>query len=394
MWVATADLPQGGGHPFYERLNQILNAAGFDAFVEQLCAPFYARMGRPSLAPGRYFRLLLVGYFEGLDSERAIAWRAADSLSLRSFLRLAPPASPPDHSTISRTRRLLSVEAHEAVFAWVVQQLADAGLVRGTTVGIDATTLEANAALRSIVRRDTGEDSPSFLTRLAEASGMATPTRAELARFDRPRKKKTSNADWTHPHDPDARVTKMKDGRTHLAHKAEHTVDLVTGAVVGVTVQGADTGDTASMVETPIAAAEGCSTFRFATPNVWPRPGSSPRWAAAATRMTTPWPNPPSVSTRPTSSTVAHLGAPSTQSNWPRSTGSTGSITGASSPRSAMSLRSSAKRSTIAVRKLESWWQESRNSVSGQPGTVQQRARRLGGRKSRCAEATSEPENL
>ena len=256
MWVATADLPQGGGHPFYERLNQILNATGFDAFVEQLCAPFYARMGRPSLAPGRYFRLLLVGYFEGLDSERAIAWRAADSLSLRSFLRLAPPAAPPDHSTISRTRRLLSVETHEAVFTWVLQQLADAGLVRGRTVGIDATTLEANAALRSIVRRETGEDYTTFLTRLAEASGIATPTRAELARFDRSRNKKTSNAEWTHPHDPDARVTKMKDGRTHLAHKAEHTVDLETGAVVGVTVQGADTGDTASMVETLIAAAE------------------------------------------------------------------------------------------------------------------------------------------
>ena len=135
MWVATADLPQGGGHPFYERLNQILNATGFDAFVEQLCAPFYARMGRPSLAPGRYFRLLLVGYFEGLDSERAIAWRAADSLSLRSFLRLAPPSAPPDHSTISRTRRLLSVETHEAVFTWVLQQLADAGLVQGQDGG-------------------------------------------------------------------------------------------------------------------------------------------------------------------------------------------------------------------------------------------------------------------
>ena len=174
--------------------------------------------------PGRYFRLLLVGYFEGLDSERAIAWRAADSLSLRSFLRLAPPSAPPDHSTISRTR-LLSVETHEAVFTWVLQQLADAGLVRGRTVGIDATTLEANAALRSIVRRETGEDYTTFLTRLAEASGIATPTRAELARFDRSRKKKTSNAEWTHPHDPDARVTKMKDGRTHLAHKAEHTVD-------------------------------------------------------------------------------------------------------------------------------------------------------------------------
>ena len=257
MWVATADLPRGAGHPFYERLNQILGKAGFDAFVEGLCASFYARMGRPSLAPGRYFRLLLVGYFEGLDSERAIAWRAADSLSLRAFLRLAPLAAPPDHSTISRTRRLLSVETHQAVFTWVLEQLAAAGLVQGKTVGIDATTLEANAALRSIVRRDTGEDYTAFLTRLAEASGIATPTRAELARFDRSRKKQktTSNAEWTHPQDPDARVTKMKDGRTHLAHKAEQAVDLETGAVVGVTVQGADTGDTTTLVETLIAAA-------------------------------------------------------------------------------------------------------------------------------------------
>ena len=235
MWVATTDLPRNAGHPFYERLNRILSAAGFDAFVEGLCARFYTTMGRPGLAPGRYFRLLLLGYFEGLDSERAIAWRAADSLSLRAFLHLAPPAAPPDHSTISRTRRLFPVETHQVVFTWVLQQLAEAGLVQGKTVGIDATTLEANAAMRSIVRRDTGEDYTAFLTRLAKVSGIETPTAADLARFDWKRKKKTSNKEWTHPHDPDAKVAKMKDGRTHMAHKAEHAVDLETGAVVGVT---------------------------------------------------------------------------------------------------------------------------------------------------------------
>ena len=256
MSVATTDLPRNAGHPFYERLNWILSAAGFDAFVGGLCARFYTTMGQPSLAPGRYFRLLLLGYFEGLDSERAIAWRAADSLSLRAFLNLAPPAAPPDHSTISRTRRLFPVETHQAVFTWVLQQLADAGLVQGKTVGVDATTLEANAAMRSIVRRDTGEDYTAFLTRLAKASGIETPTAADLARFDRKRKKKTSNKEWTHPHDPDAKVAKMKDGRTHLAHKADHAVDLEAGAVVGVTIQGADTGDTTTMVETVIAAAE------------------------------------------------------------------------------------------------------------------------------------------
>ncbi len=257
MWVATADLPKSAGHPFYERLNRTLDEAGFDAFVEAQCAAFYADgVGRPSLAPGRYFRLLLLGYFEGLDSERAIAWRAADSLSIREFLDFALHEAPPDHSTLSRTRRLIDLETHQAVFTWVLQRLADAHLVQGYTIGIDATTLEANAAMRSIVRRDTGEGYDAWLTRLAEASGIATPTRAELARFDRTRKKKGSNDDWTNPHDPDAKITKMKDGRTHLAHTAEHAVDLETGAIVGVTVQDADEGDTTTMVETLITAAE------------------------------------------------------------------------------------------------------------------------------------------
>ncbi len=257
MWVATSDLPRSAGHPFYERLNRVLDDAGFDAFVEAQCAPFYADdIGRPSLAPGRYFRLLLLGYFEGLDSERAIAWRAADSLSIRHFLDFELHDAPPDHSTLSRTRRLIDVETHQAVFTWVLQRLADAQLVKGRTLGIDATTLEANAALRSIVRRDTGEEYEAWLTRLAEASGLTTPTRAELARFDRKRKKKGSNDDWTHPQDPDAKITKMKDGRTHLAHTAEHAVDLETGAVVGVTVQDADDGDTTTMVETLITAAD------------------------------------------------------------------------------------------------------------------------------------------
>ena len=257
MWVPTADLPKSAGHPFYERLNRVLDDAGFDAFVEAQCASFYADgVGRPSLAPGRYFRLLLLGYFEGLDSERAIAWRAADSLSIRTFWDFALHEAPPDHSTLSRTRRLIDLETHQAVFTWVLQRLADATLVVGRTVGIDATTLEANAAMRSIVRRDTGESYDAFLTRLAEASGLTTPTRAELARFDRTRKKKGSNADWTHPHDPDAKIAKMKDGRTHLAHTAEHAVDLETGAIVGVTVQDASAGDTTTLVDTLVTAAE------------------------------------------------------------------------------------------------------------------------------------------
>ena len=257
IWIATSDLPRTAAHPFYERINRILDKVGFDAHVERLCAPFYAAtMGRPSLAPGRYFRLLVVGYFEGLESERAIAWRTADSFALRGFLDLELVETPPDHSTISRTRRLIDLETHQAVFTWILERLAEAGLVKGKTVGIDATTLEANAALRSIVRRDTGESYQEFLTQLAEASGIKTPTREDLARLDRKRKNKGSNDDWTHPHDPDAKITKMKDGRTHLAHKAEHAVDLETGAVVAVTVQGADQGDTTTSIKTLIEAAE------------------------------------------------------------------------------------------------------------------------------------------
>jgi transposase len=261
IWIASSDLPRTAAHPFYERLNRILDKAGFDAQVEELCARFYAQtMGRPSLAPGRYFRLLLIGYFEGLDSERAIAWRGADSFALRRFLDMELVEAPPDHSTISRTRRLIDLETHREVFTWILKQVAEAGLVNGKTVGIDATTLEANAALRSIVRRDSGESYQEFLTQLAQASGIETPTREDLARLDRKRKNKGSNDDWTHPHDPDAKITKMKDGRTHLAHKAEQAVDLETGAVVGVTVQGADQGDTTTSIETLIEAAEQIET--------------------------------------------------------------------------------------------------------------------------------------
>ena len=251
LWVPTSSLAKSPGHPFYERLSRLLDDEGFDAFVEGECARFYApKMGRPSLVPGVYFRLLLIGYFEGIDSERGVAWRVADSFALREFLRFELSDATPDHSTISRTRRLIDLETHQAVFDWVVRVLARSGLVKGKTLGIDATTLEANAALRSIVRRDTGESYEQFLERLARASGIETPTREDLTRLDRKRKKKGSNDDWMNPHDPDAKITKMKDGRTHLAHKAEHAHDMDTGAVIAVTVQPANRGDTSSIETT------------------------------------------------------------------------------------------------------------------------------------------------
>ena len=191
LWVATSDLPRSPSHPFYDRLNALLDAHDFDRFVERLCAGFYAPvMGRPSLPPGRYFRLLLVGYFEGLDAERAIAWRATDSLAVRTFLRLPLDEPAPDHSTLSRTRRLIDVDTHRAVFTWIQARLVEAGLFKGKTIAIDATTLEANAAMRSIVRRDTGDSYQQFLIGLAKASGIETPTRDDLARLDRKRKRR------------------------------------------------------------------------------------------------------------------------------------------------------------------------------------------------------------
>jgi len=263
MWVESESLPSSPGHPFYERLNAELGAHGFDVYVEEVCAPFYAaKMGRPSLAPGVYFRMLLVGYFERIDSERGIAWRCSDSLALRHFLGCGIEECLPDHSTVSRTRRLIDVETHEAIFVWVLRVLGEAGLVKGKTIGIDATTLEANAALRSIIRRETGESYDEFLEGLANASGIETPTRQDLVKLDRKRKKKTSNDDWQHPHDPDAQVTKMKDGRTHEAHKDEHAVDLDTGAIVAVTLHGGAVGDTSSVLHTLAEVAENIETLR------------------------------------------------------------------------------------------------------------------------------------
>jgi transposase len=261
LWVETAALRQSPGHPFYEKLNEIFREHGFDAFVENRCAQYYhEKMGRPSIAPGIYFRMLLIGYFEGIDSERGIAWRVADSLGLRRFLGCDLSASTPDHSSVSRTRRMMEIETHQEVFGWVLTLLAKENLLKGKTLGIDATTLEANAALRSIVRRDTGEKYNEYLTGLAKASGIETPTRADLTKLDKKRPKKGSNKDWEHPHDPDAKIGKMKDGRTHLLHKAEHATDMETGAVVAVVLAGGDEGDTESGPKTLMQAQENLKT--------------------------------------------------------------------------------------------------------------------------------------
>jgi transposase len=258
MLVSWAEMPRSPGHVFYDCLQSELVAAGFDGFVEGLCAPHYAaRRGRPSLPPGRYFRMLLVGYFEGIDSERGLEWRCADSLSLREFLRLGERDPVPDHSWLSRTRGRLPLELHDQVFTWVLQRLAEHGLLKGERIGLDASTMEANAALRTIVRRDSGESYRTMLTRMAVESGIETPTAEDLIRLDRKRKGKTlSNADWQSPTDPDARIAKLKDGRTHLAYKPEHAVDLDSGAVIAAEVHPADRGDTTTLPGTLASATE------------------------------------------------------------------------------------------------------------------------------------------
>jgi transposase len=257
LWVVSAEVAQAPAHAFYERLNEVLERHGFDQKVEHLCRRYYKKpYGRPSITPGTYFRALLLGYFEGIDSERGIAWRLADSLSLRKFLGYALTEETPDHSTLSRTRRLYWLETHKAVFRWVLKILAEEGLIEGKTVAVDATTLEANAALRSLVRRENGQSYEDYLKELAKAAGIDKPTREQLARLDRKRKKKGSNKEWKNPHDADARITKMKDGSTHLAHKAEHAVDLSSGALLAVTVQGADQGDTTTIHHTLAEAGE------------------------------------------------------------------------------------------------------------------------------------------
>ena len=267
LFVSTADLNLRP-HPFYEAVNRVLDAHQFDPFAEQLCARSYddgEQGGRPGLAPGTYFRCLLVGYFEGIDSERGIDWRCNDSNSLKLFLGVPCDRPAPDHWTLSRTRRLIDLETHQEVFQYVLEVLANHGLVHGKTAGIDSTALEANAAMRSTVRRDTGEGYREFLTRLAKESGIGTPTREDLARVDKTRKNKASNDDWHNPHDPDAKITKTKDGTTHLAHKAEHAVDLGEqghGAILAVNVCDAAAGDTATVVDTIVQATENLAGLR------------------------------------------------------------------------------------------------------------------------------------
>jgi transposase len=257
MWVATANLPRSVGHIFYRKLNRLLAEADFDRTVEEMCEPYYhAHLGRPSIPPGVYFRMLLVGYYEGIGSQRGIAWRCGDSLSLREFLGIPLTEETPDHSSLTRVRDRLPLETHAAVFQWVLALAAEKKMLPGKTVAVDATTLEADAAMKSIVRRDTGEDWNEYLRRLMkEREGVENPTDEEIRRFDKQRKdKRVSNDEWVSETDPDSRITKMKDGTTHLAYKAEHVVDLKTELVLAASIRHADEGDADTMVDSVMEA--------------------------------------------------------------------------------------------------------------------------------------------
>jgi transposase len=251
LFILTEGLPKSSGHPFYQALNRLLAEADFDRWIEKRCRPYYdapGTRGRPSIPPGVYFRMLLVGYFENLSSQRAIAWRCADSLSLRQFLGTPLSQSTPDHSTLTNTRQRLPQEVYDEVFQFVLKLAAEKKLLSAKTVGVDSTLLEADAAMKSIVRRDTGEDWKEYVTRLMREEGVIEaedePTDEEIRRFDKKRQdKKVSNEEWKSPTDSDARITKMKDGRTHLAYKAEHVVDLESELILSANIHTADHGD-------------------------------------------------------------------------------------------------------------------------------------------------------
>lgn len=262
FWTPTAALSTGPGHVFYDKLNQVLAQAGFDKIIEELCRPYYARTGRASIPPGVYFRMLLIGYLEGIDSQRGVAWRCEDSLSLRRFLGIPLGAETPDHSSLTRIRDRLPLNIHEQVFQQVLSIIDQHGLLSLKAVGVDSTLLEANAAMKSIVRKDSGEDWKAYLKRLMQEQGLIEegddPSDEELRRFDKTRnkqgKKKVSNAEWESSSDPDSRIVKMKDGRTHLGYKAEHVVDLENEIILSATVHHGTDSDAGALLESVVNA--------------------------------------------------------------------------------------------------------------------------------------------
>lgn len=267
MWVNQHQLPKGQGHPFYSRLNDLLAKDGFDSWAEELCAPCFASKGRPSIPPGVYFRMLFIGYLEGFASDRAVAWNCQDRLSLRAFLGIPLHESTPDHSSLSIWRQRLPMEVYRAAFQRILAIVRQQGLISAYAAGVDSTTIEANASLKRLARKDSGASYLDYVKGLMRDAGEEPVDTAAVARFDRKRKK-LSNRHWRSTTDPDSRITKMKDGTTHLAYKSEHAVDLSSGALLAAEVHAGDCGDTSSMEETLDAANENLASLGDEAPEI------------------------------------------------------------------------------------------------------------------------------
>jgi hypothetical protein len=256
FWVPAEKLSEGPRNAFYDRLNQVLAKIDFDRKLEAAAKPYYQTTGRKGLPPGVYFRMLFIGYFEDISSQRGIAWRCEDSRSLARFLGYGPGEQTPDHSTLSVTQNRLPIEIHHLAFELVLQAANEHGLLKGKTIGVDATDLEANASMKNIIRRDNGDDYREYVRKLyEEETDKSDPDDDELRRFDKGRKnKKLSNEEWVSTTDDDARIGKMKDGRTHMKYKAENAVDLETEIIVAAEIYHGDRGDTSTIEDTVIAA--------------------------------------------------------------------------------------------------------------------------------------------
>ena len=258
FWVARHDVARGQASRFYDKLNETLDAMDFTANVHHLCAPLYSHgeKGRPPIDPAVYFKMLMVGFLENLPSERAIAARCGDSLMIRRFLGYDLDEDTPHHSSFTVIRQRLSKEIYQAVFDIILEALRRHGLLRGKNLGIDSSVMEANASLRALEHRNTGEAYWDYVSRLAAQAGVDAQDESAVRRFDKQRPgRKTSNKEWVNPHDPDAKVAPAKNGATDMLYKPENMVDLDTGAIVSAEVRKADEGDTQGLAERAITAA-------------------------------------------------------------------------------------------------------------------------------------------
>lgn len=260
FWIETKRLPKATASTFYRKLDETLGQIGFAEGMRGICEPAYAeesKGGRPGIDPAVYFKMLMIGFFENLPSERSIASRCADSLSLRAFLGYDIDEATPDHSSLSVIRGRLGTTIYQAAFELVLQGLREHGLFKGRNLGIDSSIIEANASLRELVHRNTEEQYWDYVKRLAAEAGIDPDDTKAVRRFDKKREgRKTSNQDWVNPHDPDAKVGMTKHGACDMIYKPEHITDLDSGVIVAAEVRCGDEGDTVGLARRVLAAGE------------------------------------------------------------------------------------------------------------------------------------------